>query len=153
MLNEIRGKATDEKTVRDMTDARSCKLSTELKMCRQKYSRGLVCMARQKLQAKKLINRKNFPERLLNSCKINEVYMFLQMYNIPLRPRNNKKIISCILQVQKKAFRMNIFPGKMTRISVPKQGVKNLPFPRNQAFLALSSPLRVLGKNFGFFLT
>ena len=31
MLNEIRGKATDEKTVRDRTDARSCKLSTVLK--------------------------------------------------------------------------------------------------------------------------
>ena len=52
MLNEIRGKATEEKTVRDRTDARSCKLSTVLK-----YSRGLVCMTRQKLRAKKLINQ------------------------------------------------------------------------------------------------
>ena len=31
MLKEIRGKATDEKTVRDRTDARSYKLSTVLK--------------------------------------------------------------------------------------------------------------------------
>ena len=31
MLKEIRGKATDEKTVRDRTDARNYKLSTVLK--------------------------------------------------------------------------------------------------------------------------